>query len=468
MSTPLYPVSFIAGGTPRPGGGRAFRTRRFSRWVLMVSAVICLLIFTFALLRGQRAKGPAIFLTGVVTRGPLRETVRATGTVQPVSQVQVGAQVSGRIIGVRVDYNSRVNVGDLLGEIDPVPYRAQVEQARASLLSGRAQLELNRANAILADQNLIRQRRLRDERVNAPAELDSAVASAAAAAASVQVAMASVSQAHATLTIAQANLNYTRILAPINGTIASRSVDPGQTVAASFQTPTLFVIANDLSRMQVVANVAEANVGRLSEEMAATARVDAFPREVFHGRLSQLRISPNTTNGVVTYQAVIDISNPQHRLRPGMTATITVITAQRADVLRVPNAALRYQPGVNNPTGAGPHSTSGSAGRPIGPAFVEAPVGATRPGGPPDSKLSGGPPSVLAPADDDGDDRGTWGSVYIAKSEGGAVRLSVSVGITDGTQTEIEGPGIAAGQQVVLDETATQARPRGPGGPRMF
>jgi HlyD family secretion protein len=177
--------------------------------------------------------------------------------------------------------------------------------------------------------------------------------------------------------------------------------------------------------------------------MVASARVDAFPRVTFHGRLSQLRISPTTTNGVVTYQAVIDIANPQNRLRPGMTATITVITAQRSDVLRVPNAALRYQPGE-----------SGLPGRTAGLLAG--------------SNSSGAPPPALDPVDDDANDRVTRGSVYIVHGTSGAARVIVSVGITDGRQTEIEGPGIAAGQQVILDETDAQTKPRGPGGPRMF
>lgn len=428
----------IAAVPPSPRGGAIERVRgRRSPWRVVVAVLIALLAVTTVVVFVVRRATPSAqprYLTAAVVRGDVVETIRATGTVQPVLQVQVGAQVSGRVTRVAVDFNSRVRAGDLLAELDATPYNAQVAQVRAQLMSARAQLAQNRANLTLAERNLTRAQALRAQGLNAQADVDAAEAARDASRASVQVSEAQIAQATASLDVARTNLTYTRILAPIDGIVATRAVDPGQTVAASFQTPTLFVINNDLTQMQVIANVDEANIGRLREGMSAEARVDAFPRDAFRGTVRTLRITPTTTSGVVTYQTVLDVANPQERLRPGMTATITVVTARKDAVLRAPNAALRYRPRT-----------------PLADAGVRA-------GGRP----SAGEGAGRAPSRD-------RGSVYVLR-EGRATRVPVAVGITDGVWTEVTAAGLRDGETVIVDESdASGVTPTAaPRGPRLF
>ncbi len=261
---------------------------------------------------------------------------------------------------------------------------------------------------------------LRSGGLNAQADVDQAAAQREMAEASVNLATAQVAQARASLRSARTSLAFTRIEAPIDGVVATRAVDPGQTVAASFQTPTLFVIANDLAQMRVMADVDEANIGRPREGMGAVARVDAFPRETFRGEVSQLRITPTSTSGVVTYATVIALANPELKLRPGMTATITIVTQRRPGALCVPNAALRYWP------------PAAEARRPS----VEPPPGA--------------------------------GVVYVLRG-GRAVAVPVAVGVTNGVATEVSGAGLRVGEEVVLDDTdAAGARSTGGARMRMF
>ncbi len=414
--------------------------RRRPWWILIVVVVVALAAGAFVLVRRRSAAPAPRYLTATVTRGDVAEAVRATGTVRPVLEVQVGAQISGRVTAVAVDFNSRVRQGDLLAELDATPYRAQAAQVRASLSSARAVLVQRRAELTLAELTLARATALRAQGLNAQADVDASVASRDSARASVGVAQAQVEQATAAVDVARTNLTYTRILAPIDGIVATRGVDPGQTVAASLQTPTLFIIVNDLAHMRVIANVDEANIGKLTEGMEASARVDAFPRDTFRGTVRELRITPTTTNGVVTYQAVIDVDNPQSRLRPGMTATVTAVAARHPAVLRVPNAALRY--------------------RPAGSAAVAALTGGGGGGG------RGGRP--------EGTERG---GIYVLQGER-AVRVPVAVGLTDGVLTEVTAPTLVEGARVVVDETdaagaaatpaAAGAGARAPRTPRVF
>ncbi len=450
MATSPTPSATVA-PTPRsPALGR-LRTRRKPWWIVVVLVVVALVAGGVVVARRKAATPAPRYLTATVTRGDLSETVRATGTVRPVLEVQVGAQISGRVTNVAVDFNSRVRRGDLLAELDATPYLAQAAQVRASLASARAVLVQRRADLTLAERNLTRANTLRTANLNAQADVDAAVATRDSARASVGVAQAQVEQATASVEVARTNLTYTRILAPIDGIVATRAVDPGQTVAASLQTPTLFIIDNDLTQMRVIANVDEANIGKLTEGMEAVARVDAFPRESFRGTVRELRITPTTTNGVVTYQAVIDVANPQSRLRPGMTATVTAIAARHPDVLRVPNAALRYRPAsaAAEPTPATPGGDGGTTGR--------------RPRG---ERGAGG-----------GGERPERGGIYVVRN-GQATRVAVTVGLTDGVNTEVSAPELNEGTQVVVDETdsanptsgaaAAGGSSRGPRPPRMF
>ena len=355
------------------------------------------------------------YLTGEITQGDVREAVETTGTVQPMVLVQVGSQVSGRIIRVLVDFNASVRAGQLLAEIDPTPFQATVAQARASVLSAEASLQRARVTEQLSTQNLARARALRERNLNAQADLDAAVAQHDLTLAEIAVARAEGARARATLQTAQTNLSFTRIVAPIDGVVIQRSVDEGQTVAASLQAPVLFQIANDLRHMRIVANVDEADVARLRQGMGATARVDAFPRETFQGRVAEVRFGATTTAGVVTYPAVIEVANPDLKLRPGMTATVNVVSAEHRNVLRVPNAALRYRP----------------AGR-------------------------GGDAGVRRQAETDREGRGR---VFVLR-EGRPSRVPVEVGLADEMFTEVRGEGLAAGAQVITEETEAASAER--------
>ncbi len=415
----MEPASRPAAALPR---SPTFAPRRRSRlWWLVPVAVAGAAAVS---LRARQAPPAPRYLTAAVTRGDLVETVRATGTVQPVQEVSVGAQVNGRVARVLVDYNSRVRAGDLLAELDPSTYRAQAAQGRASLASARAQLSLREAEVTLAERNLTRAQGLRAQGLNAPADLDSVLAARDSARASVRAARAQVEQAAASLAVSETNLALTRIVAPIDGVVATRAIDPGQTVVASLQSPTLFVIDNDLAHMRVIANVDEANIGRLSEGLTASVAVDAFPRETFGGTLTSLRITPITTNGVVTYQSVVAVENPALRLRPGMTATVSLRTQHHAGVLRVPNAALRYRP-------------------------------AARPGA-----ADAGVATRATPAGES--------AVWVVRG-GVAERVPVRTGLTDGAFTEVEGAGLTEGAAVVLDETDAPGAPaQHQGPPRML
>jgi HlyD family secretion protein len=284
------------------------------------------------------------FVTTPVERGRLVARVTATGTLSALVTVQVGSQVSGRIAALSADFNSQVKKGQVIARIDPQLFLAAVEQARANSAASEGSLAKAKAQAIDAKRQLDRNRSLRQQNLIAQADLDTSEANAAAAVAQVAASEGDLKQAHASLHQAEINFRYTTIVSPIDGVVISRSVDVGQTVAASLAAPTLFTIAEDLKKMQVDTNVAESDVGKLRPGMAATFTVDAYPTERFRGVVRQIRNSPQTVQNVVTYDAVIDVGNAELKLKPGMTANVTFVYAERDDTLRVPNAALRYRP----------------------------------------------------------------------------------------------------------------------------
>jgi HlyD family secretion protein len=296
--------------------------------------------------------------TAPVTRGDIVDTVGATGTLQAVTTVQVGSQVSGNIQWLGADFNSIVHKGQVIARLDPSLFQAQVEQAKANLAQAqanlaRAQSDLERTKVQLADaqQKYTRARELaarsllpQSDLDSAKVAVDSAQASLASQEATVKQTQAAVAQSQATLNQNQVNLDHTIITAPIDGIVTQRSVDAGQTVAASLQSPTLFIIAADLTRMQVNANIDEADVGRIRPGQHVTFRVDAYPTEQFEGTVAQIRLQPTVVQNVTTYGTVIDVPNQQLKLKPGMTANVKVEVAKRSDVLRVPNNALRFRP----------------------------------------------------------------------------------------------------------------------------
>ncbi|HVV17100.1 MAG TPA: efflux RND transporter periplasmic adaptor subunit, partial [Polyangia bacterium] len=294
--------------------------------------------------RAAHRKPPVEFETAAVDRGRIVARVTATGTLSALVTVQVGTQVSGTIQKLYVDWNSPVRKGQLIAKIDPQLFEASLEQAKANYEAAEGNVAKAEAQERDAARQFEREKAMLDRKLVAQADYDTSQANLEVARGASAAARGAMAQARAQLSQAKVNLDMTRIVSPTDGTVISRSVDVGQTVAASLSAPTLFVIAQDLQKMQVDTSVAEADVGKLSAGMPATFTVDAFPGERFKGKVRQIRNSPQTVQNVVTYDAVIDVDNADLKLRPGMTANVTFVSAEKDDVIRVPNAALRYRP----------------------------------------------------------------------------------------------------------------------------
>jgi len=386
-----------------------------SRKLLLIVGAVSIgiiAVVAFVFLRGK--SNEVSYKTEKAARGDVVETVTASGTVNAVTTVLVGTQVSGTIKNLYVDYNSKVKKGQLLAQIDPVLLEAQVEQARANLLKLEANtLDARRTrdrNKQLFERNLI----ARSDYETAEANYDAFVAQ--------------VNAAKASLRSAQANLQYTRILSPVDGIVISRAVDVGQTVAASFQTPTLFTIAQDLTKMQVDTTVNEADIGRVKEGQEAEFTVDAYPNATFKGTVFQVRNAPVTVQNVVTYTVVIQVDNKDLRLKPGMTANASITTAMKKDVLRVQNAALRVRIADKSA------SSQQKGAAPRGP--------------------------------------GVW--VLENKTP---KRVKVALGSSDGTMTEVTGGDLKEGMDVIVSvqggaqagsSSSSSSGAQPPRGPRMF
>ena len=284
------------------------------------------------------------FITAVITRGDITQTVSATGSLQAVNTVEVGTQVSGTIRELFADYNSVVTKGQVIAVIDSTLFEAERDRAKADLDASRAAVAEARANVDDALRTYRRKVTLYERDFIAASEVDDAQRSVATTRARLASAQAAVAQAEATLRRAEANLGYTRIVAPVNGVVVGKNISAGQTVAASYQTPTLFTIAEDLTQMQVEAAVDEADIGYLGEGMKASFSVDAYPEELFKGYVHQIRLEPSSSEHVVTYTTIIRVGNPERKLKPGMTANVEIETATASDVLKVPAAALRFVP----------------------------------------------------------------------------------------------------------------------------
>jgi HlyD family secretion protein len=312
--------------------------------IVILSGIVLALVATglFFYLKGN-GKNTA-YKTEKVSRGEIKSVVTATGTVNAVTTVSVGTQVSGTIQRLLVDFNSQVKKGQLLAQIDPSTVQAQVDQAKANLWSAKANREKAAVVALDARRTYQRNKELFGQDFIAKSDLDTAETNLHSAEAQHKVTQAQVGQAQAALKIAETNLQYTNILSPVDGTVISRSVDVGQTVAASFQTPTLFSIAQDLTKMQINTSVDEADIGNVKTGQDVAFTVDAYPDTIFSGKVSDVRNSPTIVSNVVTYDVIIKVDNPQLKLKPGMTANVSITIETRPDVLRVPNAALRFKP----------------------------------------------------------------------------------------------------------------------------
>jgi len=370
------------------------------------------------------------WVTAAVERGPLVASVAATGTVNPVKSVVVGTYVSGPVAAIDVDFNSPVKRGQRIAKIDPRNFVGKVEQARASLADARAQVRKAEAELALRRSQLGRQEKLASSQVLSVEELDVARSAAKQAEAQLALAGAEVEKARAALKDAEVNLGYTDIVSPVDGIVVSRNVDVGQTVAASFQTPTLFVIAESLERMQVNAFVSEADIGRVREGQEATFGVDAFPGRAIPAVVRQVRNSPTTVQNVVTYDVVLDVDNRDGTLKPGMTANVRIVVDRIAESLLVPTAALRFRP----------------------PSSEEVPPT-------PVPEAAGAAPRT--------------GRVWRLEGEE-PVAVPVTVGLSDETTTAVEAPGLSPGDRVVVrlaprsgaGPTANPMLPGAGGGPR--
>lgn len=291
------------------------------------------------------ANGTVQYTTAPVARGSVTRTVTATGVVNPELTIIVGTYVSGVIQRLYCDYNTQVKKGQICAEIDPRPYQSVVDQAKANLAVAKAQLEKDKANLNYAKASFDRAARLIQTKAISEDAFDNTKSAYEQAQAQIMFDEATIQQRQAMLDAAQVNLDYARIVSPVDGTVVSRNVTMGQTVAASFQTPTLFLIATDLTKMTVDTNVSESDIGNIEAGDKATFTVDAFARRVFRGTVSQVRQSPQTVQNVVTYDVVVNVDNTDLALKPGMTATSRLTIDERIDVMRVPNQALRYTPG---------------------------------------------------------------------------------------------------------------------------
>jgi HlyD family secretion protein len=375
--------------------------------------ILAIIVSAFILLRGNGSKPQ--FGTEKVSRGDIVMTVTSTGTVNPVTTVLVGTQVSGTIKEIYVDFNSAVRKGQLIARIDPSLFDAQVNQARANVFSARANLEKAEATLVDAKRTMDRNKELFSKNLVARSDLDTSETNHETARASVSAAKAQVMQTEAALRVAETNLHYTKIVSPVDGIVVSRNVDVGQTVAASFQTPTLFSIAQDLTKMQIDANVDESDIGNITVGQEVEFIVDAYPDMTFKGRVWQVRNAPITVQNVVTYDVVIQVDNPELKLKPGMTANVSIIVSVKKDVLKIPNAALRFKPsekGAQTAEKKGP---------------------------------------------------GVWMS-----EKGQLRRISISTGISDGSYTEVVSGDLREGQEIIVESLAKTNATTPSGPPRMF
>jgi HlyD family secretion protein len=394
------------------------------------------------------------YRTDPVSRGPVVEIVSATGEVSAIVTVNIGSQVSGTISKLFVDFNSTVKKGQRLAQIDPRLFQAAFEKAQGGLASAEADVE--KANAALHDAERLekRNKELFDQKLVSQQDVESAIATREQAAATLSGNRAKVLQARADRDQAAANLAYTSITSPIDGIVVSRAVDVGQTVAASFQTPTLFTIANDLTKMQILANIDEADVGKVREGEETVFTVDAYPGEEFRGSIREVRQAPTTINNVVTYAAVIDAPNPLRKLRQGMTAAVKVLASRQDDVLRVANAGLRWKPENAEPLEGGPGrgpTPQGGGDRTMARTAGERRAGPGRG----EEQSEGGQARP----------RGRVARVYKLVA-GKPVAVNVRVGISDGQRTAVLDGALAEGDAVIVAEGAGGAGPARPGGAR--
>ena len=410
------------------------------KWAVILLIVMVVIAAIVWHIKHARSNGPA-YQSAAVERGELTQLVTATGTLNPVVNVTVGSQVSGIICKLNVDYNSMVKSNQVIAEIDPSTYQAAVAQGKADLANAKANLELQQAEAE-------RSAELFTNKLISSSDYDTAIANLHEAEATVQIKQASLENA-------TANLGYCKIRSPVDGIVISRAIDLGQTVASSFNTPTLFQIANDLTKMQIDSSVAEADVGGIVEGQGVDFTVDAYPYRNFHGTVTQVRNSPTTVNNVVTYDCVIGVTNADYKLKPGMTANVSVIIAQREDALTIPNSALRFHP--MDPSVAPTNAAT--------PPITRATNSGNQAVGSGGSGHRGGSGHGRG-------ERSIVHTVYVLSGDGENAKLEpvqVKTGISDGISTEVlsglnEGDKVVTGTILTGTATPANSNPFGGGG----
>ncbi|HKW87108.1 MAG TPA: efflux RND transporter periplasmic adaptor subunit [Nitrospiraceae bacterium] len=400
-------------------------------WIVSV-LVLALAVGGYVFFSGER-KVPIRYKTAPVERGPVVSVVTATGTINPVVLVQVGTQVSGMIQSLHADFNTIVKAGDVVARIDPAPFQARRDQAAANLQIAKANVARARTDLAQRKRELDRVQSLIKQQFVSQNDVDVAVTAHQGAVAQLELAESQVKQAEATLNSAELDLKYTVIKSPVNGIIIARNVEVGQTVAASFSTPNLFLIALDLTKMQVDTNVSESDIGGITEGKEAAFTVDAYPGQLFRGRIRQVRNAPISVQNVVTYNVVIGVDNRDLRLKPGMTANVSIIVARKDEVLKVPNAALRFTPPKSERTVSGIPGT--------GVAQSDADSKGARP------VLTSGDQAVLSK------------TVWKVGPSGDPEAVPVQLGISDGSATEIVSGDLKEGNAVIVGIELSRAEP---------
>lgn len=312
------------------------------RVIIPSVCVVLIAVFTVLKISSNRIH----YQTQKIDKCTITQVVEASGTINPVNTVSVGSTVSGLMKEIYVDYNSEVKKGQLLAQIDPANFQASVDQNRAQINNAEANLAKLNAQMVMAEKTYRRYKNLYAKNFIARSELDQAESDYLAQKASVGAQKASIAQARANYNTAMTNLGYTKIIAPVDGTIISRDIDVGQPVAASFQAPELFKIAQDLTKMQIEVNVSEADIGKVKEGQEVEYTLDGYPDSIFHGLVTQVRLDSTVTSNVVTYTVIVSVSNEDLKLKPGMTANVSIITNRRVDVICVPSIALKFTPEV--------------------------------------------------------------------------------------------------------------------------
>ena len=404
--------------------------------ILIIIGIIIILSFGWLGFRSIKGGNEKVsFRLSYVQKGNVIQTVNATGTVQPMQLIQVGTQVTGPIKKLNVDFNSPVTEGQIVAQIDPAIYETNVTQAKANLSRSKAGVEQVKANLMLAEKELLRDKELAAKDLISNSELDAAVANRDSLIAQLKSAEATVEQSESSLQTAQVNLDYTTIKSPVDGIVISRNVDEGQTVVANYSAQVLFTIATDIKKMQINATVPEADIGKIAVGQVTTFTVDAYQEMEFVGKVVQIRLSSTTVQNVVTYTVIIHADNPDEKLLPGMTANITFVVANRTDTLKIANAALRYSPDealIEKQEENKPEGILLSSGK-----MTE------KDNAPPKREQR---PKRERPASTAGIH---LNKVWVVTESGLLNSLSITTGITDGSFTEIVRGNIQEGQGVV-------------------